>query len=409
MGDRKYFSLPTAARELGVSTDVLRQQYRNGLIPAIKTPGGQPRLSAETIEGIKQHGWPKVEGPANEGEGIQLQTRHEVVSQDQFTNAVKHPQIDEEELDFQTVRSDQACPYREVEPRRTQLDLFRFHQKWIDYARRLIPCWLTTEQTAGATAQIASEIKGRTPGDERWMPSFCDEIVRSTLLPLNRQREMDEARDAALHRVLAKTPSDATDSEKTRIQALARSAIQQAGEQVDSETLFSAAYLAIAPVLAAVELRRQRERLRAWALQKVPSQTNEKEQREWRGRMNRVLEQMNGEQDEMKVRDQLEEALEPILAAIPRRIDEERRRQRIPGLLSSAKLHIRSYLHGLYNGGELDYEAITDWEWQQELESMVVSELQQQLSGGESDEQVRKSVERILDDELEEADDDEYE
>jgi len=40
MGDRKYYSLPTAARELGVSTDVLRQQYRNGLIPAMKTPGG---------------------------------------------------------------------------------------------------------------------------------------------------------------------------------------------------------------------------------------------------------------------------------------------------------------------------------------------------------------------------------
>jgi len=141
----------------------------------------------------------------------------------------------------------------------------------------------------------------------------------------------------------------------------------------------------------------------------MPSQTNEKEQREWRGRMNKVLEQMNGEQDEMKVRDQLEETLEPILAAIPRRIDEERRRQRIPGLLSSARLHIGTYLHKLYNGGELDYEAITDWEWQQELESIVVSDLQKQLSGGESDEQVRKSVERILDDELEEADDDEYE
>lgn len=409
MGDRKYFSLPTAARELGVSTDVLRQQYRNGLIPAIRTPGGQPRFSAETIEGIKQHGWPNAAVPANEVEGIQGQTWHEVVSPDQFTNAVKHPRIDHEELDLRTVRSEQACLTGEVEPRRTQLDLFRFHQKWIDYARQLIPYWLTREQTAGVSAHIASEIKGRTPEDECWMPSFCDEIVCSTLGPLSRQREIAEARDAVLHRVLAKIPSDATDSERMRIQALARSAIQQAGEQVDSETLFNAACQEIAPVLTAVELRRQRERLREWALRKLPWQANEKEQRECKARINTVFEQMNGEPDEVKVRDQLDEALEPILSTIPRRIDEERRRQRIPGLLSSAKLHIGTYLHTLYNGGELDYEAIADWEWRQRLESMVVSELQKQLSGGESDEEVRRSVEGLLNDELEEADEDEYE
>jgi predicted site-specific integrase-resolvase len=54
MAEKTYFSLPAAARELGVSTDLLRRQYRSGLVAAIKTPGGQPRFATETIEQIKQ-------------------------------------------------------------------------------------------------------------------------------------------------------------------------------------------------------------------------------------------------------------------------------------------------------------------------------------------------------------------
>jgi hypothetical protein len=71
MAEKKYFSLPAAARELGVSTDVLRQQYRTGLIQAIKTPGGQPRFTAEIIEAIKRNGWPQAARSENEIEGIQ--------------------------------------------------------------------------------------------------------------------------------------------------------------------------------------------------------------------------------------------------------------------------------------------------------------------------------------------------
>jgi hypothetical protein len=74
MAEKKYFSLPAAARELGVSTDVLRCQYRSGLIPAIKTPGGQPRFSAETIETIKQDGWPQAADSEEKNEGSQRPT-----------------------------------------------------------------------------------------------------------------------------------------------------------------------------------------------------------------------------------------------------------------------------------------------------------------------------------------------
>ena len=195
-----------------------------------------------------------------------------------------------------------------------------------------------------------------------------------------------------------------------RVQTLARNAMQQAGEEANTETFFTAACQAVAPVLAAVELRRQRDRLRAWAMQRLPLQANEKEQREARAAVNKIIEQMNGEQDQTEVRDKLEEALQPILASIPRRITEERRHQRITGLLNSAKLHVGSYLHELYNSGELDYEAICDWEWRQDLERIVVAKLQEeQLNGDETSEKIRKLVQDILDEELEEADDDEDE
>jgi hypothetical protein len=218
--------------------------------------------------------------------------------------------------------------------------------------------WLTPEQLAEVSRQIESEIKGHTPEDELGMFSLCGDIVRLAMLPLNRQREMGQTRDAALIRVLAKIPSDATDTEKTRFRALAGNAIQRAGEQVDGETLFAAAWHTVVPILAAVELRRKREKVRAWALQNLPWQANEKEQREGRAAINRVIEQMSGEEDEAEIHDRIEDALEPLRAAIPKRIEDERRPQRIAGLLCAAKLHVGTYLNTLYNGGELDHEAL---------------------------------------------------
>lgn len=170
---------------------------------------------------------------------------------------------------------------------------------------------------------------------------------------------------------------------------------------------FPAAWEAVLPVIAAVELRRRCERLRVWALQKIPFQGNEKEQREARAVVNRVLEQSSSQESEMSVQDKLVAALEPALAAIARRRDEENRQQRIAGLLSSARPYVSTYLRELYNMGDLDYEAICDWEWGRDMEQSVLTELPKQLSGDESNERLRKLVQRILDKELEETGDDE--
>jgi hypothetical protein len=116
---------------------------------------------------------------------------------------------------------------------------------------------------------------------------------------------------------------------------------------------------------------------------------------------------MRGEQDEAEIHDQIEEALEPILAAIPRRVEEERRRQRIAALLSSAKTQVGTYLRRLYSEGELGYEAICDWEWRQELEGIVDAALREELRGDETGEELRKLVEEILEGQLEGTDDDE--
>jgi hypothetical protein len=408
MAEKQYFSLPATARELGVSTDVLRQQYRTGLIPAIKTPGGQPRFTAETIEAIKQNGWPQASDSENEIQRIQSPAPSEAVNDDEFPSSLERPPINRQELDFRTMQMEEARGYRESEQVRNQRDLLHFHRKWIDGTCRLLPYWLAPEQVAEVSRQIESEIKGRTPEDEPRMPVLCGEIVRLALLPLTRQREMSHLRDSALNRVLAKIPYDATDSEKIRVQSLARNAIQQAGEQLDVETYFGAAWHALAPLLATIELRRQRERLRAWALQKLPRQANEKEQRESRAAINRVIEQVSGEEDETEVRDKLDEALEPVLTAIPKRIEEEHRRQRINALLSSAKLHVGIYLNALYTEGELEYAAICDWEWRRDLEGIVDVELKEKLRGDETSTRLNELVEEVLEVQLEGPEDDEW-
>lgn len=411
MGAKQYFSLPAAARELGVSTDVLRRQYRNGHIPAIKTPGGQPRFTAETIDTIKQTGWPQVTQSEHntEGESHDGPTAHhplEAVNDDQIFDSLGYAELDQEELDFQR-QNEVPRTNHELEEHRKRLDLFRFHQKWIEEARRLLPAWLTPEQMAEVLWQIEKKVKERTPEEELWMPSTCREIVRSAVQPLNRQREVAQTRAAVLQSVSAKLPFDATDSDKVRLQALARAAIQQASEDSDRDELFDAARQAVAPVLAEVEFRRRREELRRWAMQKLPFTAIEQEKREAKAAIQRVLEPTNNQRDEVVLRDALEVALAPILAAIPRRIDEEHRRQRVTGLLNSARSQVGTYLNGLYSEGELDYEAMCDWDWRRDLETTVVTELQEELSGDETSNELRKLVEDILEEELKETEDDE--
>lgn len=408
MDEKKYFSLPAAARELGVSTDVLRQQYRTGLIPATKTPGGQARLTAETIDSIKQNGWPKTPRSRNEVETIQTHASEpkEVVTKGQPSYIEATPD-NRDEPDFQGVQMDFARGRQEAEQRWTLPDIAQFHQRWMDHARTLLPYWLTPEQLTEVSSRIASEVRKRLPEDEIYMSALCADIVRTALVPLNRQRELTQIRQVALNRVLAKVPVDATDMEKAQFQALARSAIQQAGEQLDGEILFAAAWHATAPVSAVVELRRRREHLRLWASHKLPRHANENEQREARAAINRVIGQVDGSEDEVEVRDKLERTLEPILAGIAVRIEEERCAQRIAGLLASAKGHVFIYVNRLYCKGELDCEAVCDSEWRRELEEIVGAEVKGKLTGNETSMQVEDLVEKIVDRQLDEADDDE--
>lgn len=91
MAEKTFFSLPAAARELGVSTDVLRRQYRSGLIAAIKTPGGQPRFTTETIELIKQNGWPQAAPSENEIHSVPKPASQEAVSDAEFPNSRAAP------------------------------------------------------------------------------------------------------------------------------------------------------------------------------------------------------------------------------------------------------------------------------------------------------------------------------
>lgn len=437
MTEKKFFSLPAAAGELGVCNDVLREQYRSGHVPALKTPKGQPRFSAETIESIKQHGWPQpTHSGKNNGksQGPAPQRAQEPLSESQVSDVLRaereevaHDQLGElrqaeameaaqqreraqfeHEPSVQIMRAEEhARLRRESEQRRRQLDLF--YQQWTDQACRQLPCWLTPEQRADVARQIEREIRRRVPEDDLRMYVVCGEVVRTALLPFNRLREISQARDAALVQVLAKLPPDATDSEKMRARSVARKAIQELGEEPNGDALLAAARDAIAPIVAEIEFRGRREKLRAWGLQKVPFAATEGERREIRGAITQVLEQIRTEQEEAEIRDKIAESLEPILAAIPRRVEEERRCQRIAGLLSPANLHVGTYLNKLHSEGELSYEAICDWEWRRELEGIVDAELRKELSGDETSAKVRELVEEILDDQLDGDDDDKQE
>lgn len=354
MADKQLFSLPEVARELGVSTDLMRRQYRKGLISAaVLTPGGQPRFSNECIERIRRDGWPQ-QIPADAEKSV---------------GAKRIP-------NFQVFR---ASSEPEGEPERETAFLQRDEQ--IQDANLSVP--EPTEATHNYFSRLV------TPD-----PSHS-----------NRHEGSIHAQKLALDRVLYKIPFGTTDLERARVHTLARNGIHELGDESDCETLFAVALESAAPVLLAIELRQRKEKLRALGLQMLPWNVTEKDRREANQAIDKVLEHISCNRSDVELRGEIEDAIETIKTSIRQHIDAETRLRQISFLLPLAKMHAGIFLTELCDQGELDSEALSDWRWRQDLERDLEGYLKEELAGSETVAAVRVLVEEFLTEQLEDTDD----
>jgi hypothetical protein len=354
MADKQLFSLPGAARELGVSTDLMRRQYRKGLISAaVLTPGRQPRFSHECIERIRRDGWPQQ---------ISADPTRSVVGK-RIMNVQGFP----------------ACNESEGEPD-CATDLFQSDEQLQD-AKHSVP--EPTEAT------------------HEYFPTWVTPDPKYS----NGHEELIQARKLALDRVLYKIPLGTTDLESAKVHTLARNGIHELDEESDCETLFAVGLESAAPVLSAIELRLRKEKLRALGLQMLPWNVTDKDRGEAGRAIDKVLGHMDCNKSEVELCGEIEDAIETIMAGVRDRTETEIRLRQIRCLLPLVKMHMGTFLTELCDQGELDSDALSDWSWRQGLERDLEAYLKEELTGSTTTAAVLVLVEEFLIEQLEGTDD----
>ena len=285
-----------AADLLGVSVPTVKDLVRKKKLRAFRTPGGQLRVLADSLEELQQ-------GPAvrsarepspvlqNKRERVEelgleaqeLRAGHEIrkLRQEDAAEA-RQKRADRQESARQAEQEAQRLElerqqleierHERAEHARAQAALRDFRQRWLAHADKRVTgfpglcfrCpWLTPAQTKELAQALEAEIAKRSPDDEPRMQRIIEDVVDTFLAPLEILREIRRRREQALDRMLLKMSVSRTDSERVRAKALAREALRQVPLDATDDELLSKVQDAIAPISRAIEEREAREKREA--------------------------------------------------------------------------------------------------------------------------------------------------
>jgi excisionase family DNA binding protein len=285
------YRVSEAANLLGVSVPTLKSLVRDKKLRAFRTPGGQLRVLADSLEQVQQG--PALR-PAREAspvlqnrrerveelalEAQELRAGHEIrkLRQEDAAEArqkreERQERAREAEQEAQRLELEQQQleiqRHERAEHARAQAALRDFRQGWFAHADKLLAAftyaWLTLPQRKEITEALEAEIAKHSPDDERRMERIVQNSLASFVAPLEAQREIARRCGHALDRVLLKISVSATPSERVRAEALAREALRQVPFDADADELLTKAQDAIAPVSRAIEDREVREKRQA--------------------------------------------------------------------------------------------------------------------------------------------------
>jgi excisionase family DNA binding protein len=285
-----------AADLLGVSVPTVKDLVRKKKLRAFRTPGGQLRVLADSLEELQQG--PVVRSPREPSpvlqnkrerveelglEAQELRASHEIRKLRQEDAAEARQKREERQ---ESARQAQQEAQR-LELERQQLEIERqeraeraraeaalrdFRQRWLAHADKLLNGflgaffkydWLTPQQRKEVAETLEGEIGKHGPDDEQRMSRIIQDTLASFVAPLEAQREIARRREHAVDRMMLKLSFKATDSERVRAEALAREALRQMPLDASADELLMKAQDAIAPISRAIQDREAREKREA--------------------------------------------------------------------------------------------------------------------------------------------------
>ena len=325
------YSASEAAAALGMSIPTVKRMAQEGRIEGFRTPGGHLRVSAESVEALKDHRQPHARGVANASSVLQSK-REEVEALLLESQALKARQglerLQRSELEqaksadaeAEERKQDAALRQAELDLERERLhferaqerekakaerDLDEFRTRWMKNSTEGVSSlyaafFLTAHERKEILDALEAEVEKRSPSDEPRMLQILALTMRTVVERLIAEREARDMRE----RILSSSVSDlglfATEAERTQATATVRHAISRVPSDARESEIRATAGQALSPIKHAVEKRRQDQRIVNWAASKLPWHSSDLDKARLRRECAEILAELPGDYTELE-------------------------------------------------------------------------------------------------------------
>jgi hypothetical protein len=413
----------------------------DGHVEGFRTPGGHLRILAESIEALREQR--RQPRPVREPSSV-LQNRRERL-EELTLEAQEHrarreleklrreeqTETDRLEADAQA-REDEAVQHEaEIELERDRLELERAQQRarqereqaeerekrqanqalaafrcrWQTKASEAVTAceyrWLSATQRKEVLGGLEAEIEKRQPADEPRMGTILARSLEALVEPFRAERDAQERRRTLTEEALRSLPYLATEAEKVQATVTIREALRRLDTFADACEMRVAVQEAVEPVRLAVGKRLLDARLLDWAIRELPWSRTDRDETRLRRECAEILAELPLGISEAEGEEALEPTVREASAEIEKRQAERDRQARKVSLIQHGIAEVSSYLLDLKREGEISDEDYWSSDFTADLKEAVRRELDAELSGDETTQEVKELVHEIIDGELE--------
>ncbi len=428
------YSVSQTARLLGISSPTVRRMAADGELESFHTPGGHLRVTRESVDAARRGTKEKREaaGPSpvlrNRRERVEelALEAQELRAQRELERLRREQEEEQAELDAEAEAQErqadreaeaarlrlervQIQQERERERREAERALQAFRTRWLQEAEKFIQefgfrlhhPWLSQAQRRAILNACEAEIANRQLADERVMATIIERTINATVEPWEHMQRIVELRADAVRVALWKLPSGTTDKEKAQATGLIRQSLAKLPASAAEFELRAAAEEAIARLCQAIEKRKLVEEVTDWAVRQLPwLVATDADKNSLCRECIEALAELPGDISEAEAREHVEELTQEASKEIEDREAERERERRKVQLVAQGVNEVFSYLLELKRDGEISSDDLWDSDLRQQLERDVRNELEDEISGNETAQEVQDLVREIIDDEL---------
>jgi hypothetical protein len=305
------------------------------------------------------------------------------------------------ELEREQLEQEQAQERARKEAERA---LAAFRYRWLQEAHQALAdpqCrWLSATQKKEIIDSGEAEIGKRRPSDELRMATILVHTIAALMERFQAERQAQKRRQDIIDRAAWSLSVFATDQEKAQATVAVREAIRRLDADTSEDELLTSAKEAVRPIRQAIERRQLKERVLNWAIQQLPWSKTELDAVRARRECAEILAELPEDFSETEAKEALAATVQEACQEIEERHVSQQRQDRKKRLIEQGIAEISSYLYELEREGKITSDERLDADFAQHIRTVVRRGLESELSGDESNKEVRELVREIVDNEI---------